>query len=592
MPDTKEKVKRFSQKALRIFSFFRPYWKMWLLLFFVSLLLSALGLANPLIMKFLIDNVLIAKNYPLLRLLMLVFIGITLVSTGVRILVRYAYAKLELSILYDVRNKLFAHIEMMGPGFFEKEKIGDLLTRLGSDITGIEEFISLVFNGFIANIFSLIALLSISLYLNWEITVIALAVVPFYIITQHFYAGKLRNLYRIIKRQSAALTSFFEEKLSMIALVQIFGREAYELQEEKRRTERLINTSLHTTLTVSVAGTIVGLLTFAALLFVLWYGGYAVIAGTLSLGALIAIYAYLGSLFGPIEALVGLYTGAQSSLASVDRVFQILDLKPTVRDDPDAVPLPHIKGSVIFDHVRFNYGREPVLQDVSFHVSPGEVVGIVGKSGTGKTTIIQLLSRFYDPAAGDVIIDGHNIRHATLRSLRQHIGIASQNVLLFNATIQENLSYGRSGGVGMREIEAAAREAVIHDVVKALPQQYRTPLGEKGASLSGGERQRLALARLILKRPDLIILDEATSFLDFKTERRVIQNLRRIFAGKTMFIIAHHLATFEDVGRILVLKDGRVVEDGDFKTLLANKGEFFNLYHYQGRAAEHENPET
>lgn len=586
MPDTKEKVKKFWRKVLRIFIFFKPYWKVWIFLFCVSLLLSALGLANPLIIKFLIDNVLVTKNYALLQLLMLVFTGLTLVSTGVRIVVRYAYAKLELSVLYDVRNTLFGHIEAMGPKFFEQKKVGDLLTRLGSDISGIEEFISLVFNGFIANSFSLIALFSISLYLSWKITVITLVVIPFYIASQRLYAGRLRKFYGVIKRQSAALTSFFEEKLSAIALVQIFGREEYELQEERRQSERLIGASLHTTLTSSIAGTIIGLLTFTALLFVLWYGGYQVIAGELTLGGFIAIYSYLGGLFSPIEAIVGLYTGVQSSLASVDRVFQILDIAPTVRDEPDAVPLPHIKGSVIFDHVRFDYGRKLILKDVSFHVSPGEVVGIVGESGTGKTTIIQLLSRFYDPASGDVIIDGHNTRHAALRSLRQRIGIASQNVVLFNATIRENLSYGRPRGAGMREIEAAAREAAIHDTIMALPHKYRTPLGEKGMTLSGGERQRLAIARLILKRPDLVVLDEATSFLDFKTELQVLRNLRSVFAGKTMFIIAHRLSTLEDASRILVLKGGRIVEDGDFKTLLARKGEFFNLYRYQDRGAE------
>ncbi|MBI2075512.1 MAG: ABC transporter ATP-binding protein, partial [Candidatus Harrisonbacteria bacterium] len=339
MPDAKEKVKSIkalSHKALRVFAFFRPYWKMWLLLFLLSLFISGLGLVNPLIVRFLIDRVLIAKNYELLRAVMLLFIGLTLVATVIRVVTRYFYRKLELSILYDVRNQLFAHLEHLDVGFFQRKKTGDLLTRLGSDISGIEEFISLIFNGFLANLLSFVFILSISLYLNWRITLMALVVVPFYIVSQRYYAGKLRGLYRVTKRQFAGLMSFLEEKLSAMALVQLFGREEFELQQQKRRMDRIIGKSLEATIVSSYAGTIIGLLTFAALLFVLWYGGYQVIAGTLTLGSLIAVYSYLGGLFNPIEALVGLYTNAQSSLASVDRVFQILDVRPAVKEEPNA----------------------------------------------------------------------------------------------------------------------------------------------------------------------------------------------------------------------------------------------------------------
>ncbi|MBI3114861.1 MAG: ABC transporter ATP-binding protein [Candidatus Harrisonbacteria bacterium] len=582
MPDAKEKVKSIkalSHKALRVFAFFRPYWKMWLLLFLLSLFISGLGLVNPLIVRFLIDRVLIAKNYELLRAVMLLFIGLTLVATVIRVVTRYFYRRLELAILYDVRNQLFAHLEHLDVGFFQRKKTGDLLTRLGSDISGIEEFISLIFNGFLANLLSFVFILSISLYLNWRITLMALVVVPFYIVSQRYYAGKLRGLYRVTKRQFAGLMSFLEEKLSAMALVQLFGREEFELQQQKRRMDRIIGKSLEATIVSSYAGTIIGLLTFAALLFVLWYGGYQVIAGTLTLGSLIAVYSYLGGLFNPIEALVGLYTNAQSSLASVDRVFQILDIKPAVKEEPDAEDLPPIRGSVIFAHVSFAYEPgNPVLKDLSFEVAPGKVVGIVGASGVGKTTIANLIARLYDPQSGNVILDGHNITHAKLASLRRQIGFARQHVVLFNASVKENLLYGRPRGATMDEIIAATKAALIHDAIEILPQKYRTHLGEKGMTLSGGERQRLALARLILKHPHLIILDEALSFLDSKTEERVMENLRRLFAGKTMFVIAHRMGTLEDADKILVLKDGGIAEAGTFTELLGKKGEFSQLY--------------
>lgn len=569
----------FYRKALRIFKFFKPYWKMWLFLFLLSLFISMLGLANPLIIRFLIDRVLIAKSYELLTAVMVLFIALTLVGTGIRIATRYFYRKLELSMLYDVRNKLFEHLEHLDVGFFQRKKTGDLLTRLGSDISGIEEFISLVFNGFLANLLSFISIFSISLYLNWKITLMALIVIPFYIFSQRYYAGRLRGLYRITKRQFAGLMSFLEEKLSAMALVQLFGREEFELQQQKRRMNRIIEKSLETALISSYAGTVIGLLTFSALLFVLWYGGVQVIAGAMTLGSLIAIYSYLGGLFSPIEALASLYTDVQSSLVSVDRVFQILDIAPAVQEEPGAEELAPIKGSVIFDHVTFGYQHGiPVLHNVNFQVAPGEVIGIVGASGVGKTTVANLIARLYDPVSGNVMLDGHNIRHARLASLRQRVGFAGQHVVLFNASIKENLLYGRPHRATMQEVEAAAKAALIHETVMALPRQYHTRIGERGMTLSGGERQRLALARLILKRPDLALLDEATSFLDSKTEERVMANLRRIFAGKTMFIIAHRLSTLDEANRIFVLKNGAIAEQGTFAELLEQKGEFFGLY--------------
>lgn len=569
----------FYRKTLRIFRFFKPYWKMWFFLFLFSLFISALGLVNPLIVRFLIDHVLIGKSYELLTAVMLLFIVITLIGTGIRIATRYFYRKLELSILYDVRNKLFEHLEHLDIGFFQRKKTGDLLTRLGSDISGIEEFISLMFNGLIANLLSLISILFISLYLNWQLTLMALVVVPFYIFSQRYYAGRLRALHRITKRQFAGLMSFLEEKLSAMALVQLFGREEYELEEQKRRMRRMIGKSLETALVSSYATTIIGLLTFSALLFVLWYGGNQVIAGTMTLGSLIAIYSYLGGLFSPIEALAGLYTDIQSSLVSVDRVFQIFDIAPAVREEPNAEPLSQVRGSVIFDHVTFGYlSGTPVLKDVSFSVAPGEIVGIVGASGVGKTTVINLIARLYDPDFGNVILDGHNIKHAKLASLRRHIGFAGQHVVLFNASVKENLLYGRIGRATMQEVESAAKAALIHDAIMALPQRYHTRIGERGMTLSGGERQRLALARLILKRPDLVLLDEATSFLDSKIEEQVMKNLRNIFIGKTMFIIAHRLSTLEDADKIFVFKEGKIVETGTFEALLKQKGEFFELY--------------
>jgi len=574
-------LKQINIKSKRIFSFFTPYWKRWLILFLVSLLLSLLGLVNPLIVKFLIDRVFLEKAYDLLKNLMLVFVGLTLLATITRVITNYFYRKLELDIIYDVRNKLFHHLEALHLGFFQKKRLGDILSRLSSDIGGIEEFISLVFNGLIANLLTFIFILAISLALNWRMTVIVLFFIPLYLISQYYFGGKIRGFYKLLKRQGAILLSFLEEKLSAIFLIQLFGREDYELQREKTKMKEIISTSLKTSLTSSLASNIIALITFLALLFILWYGGYQVIIGMMSLGSLIAIYSYLGGLFSPLEALVGLYTAMQNSLASADRVFEILDIKPAVSEKIGAPKMPKIKGEIVFDNVSFAFNNEPVLKNISFRINPGEVVAFVGASGSGKTTLVNLIARFYDPIQGAIFIDGRNIKEVDLQSLRKQIGLASQNVILFNASIRENMSYGHFESISWSEIKAAARDAEIDKVIELMPRKYMTRIGEKGMTLSGGERQRLAIARLILKHPQIIILDEATSFLDFETELRVMQNIRRIFTGKTIIIIAHRLSILEDTNRIFVLKNGSIVEEGKFKELIEKRGEFFRFYSYQ-----------
>ncbi|GEM_PF-363748 len=569
------------QKAKRIFSFFSPYSSRWIFLFTLSLFLSALGLATPWIMKYIIDDVILEKNYPLFQYLMAALLGITVLISVMRVYINYFYKKVELAMLYDVRNTLFSHLEQMDIKFFERHKIGDLMSRLSSDIGGVESFIVAVFNGLITNALKPVALIAISLYINWQITLITLAVVPFYALSQYHFSSRIRLLSKLEKRQSGTLLSFFEEKLNAMALIQLFSKEGYELQKEQEKSQKIMSTSLKTTLTSSISQAIVGFITFCAMLIGLWYGGSQVMAGMLTLGSLIAIYAYLGRLFAPIEALVGFYASIQGSLASVDRVFQILDLKPAVLEKPEAKEMPQITGNIEFKNVSFRFDDEPILKNIDIEIKAGETVGIVGVSGVGKTTLTSFVPRFYDPYSGEVFIDNVNLKDADIQTLRSQIGLAGQNVTLFNASIKENLTYGAPRDISMGNIIEAAKEAKIHEVINNLPHKYYARAGERGMMFSGGERQRLAIARLILKNPKIIILDEATSFMDYETELAVMENLRRIFKDRTMLVIAHRLSTLEDVSRILVLKDGSIVESGNFEELIAKQGEFYRFYNYQ-----------
>jgi ABC-type multidrug transport system fused ATPase/permease subunit len=572
------------KKVRRILSYFKPFWKNWILIFCLSLFLSGLTLINPLIIKFLIDDVLTAKNFMLLTLLMLFFIGINIISTVIKIITSYYSQKLSQGISYNVRNQLFEHLESLHLGFFFQKEVGDILTRLSEDVNGIEQFVSMIFNRTISNIYTLIIILIICLVLNWKLTVITLLVFPFYIVSQHYYAEKLRRIYAKLRKKYSDLLSFLEERLSAIDLIQIFDREPYELAAEKQKSRRIVGLELQSTFTSSLAENAIGFLTFIILLIVLWLGSREVIAGTMTLGALIALYAYLGGLFAPIEDFAGLYTDVQFSLVSADRVFQFLDTKPAITDQPKAYELPEIRGEIAFDKVNFAYpdgrGEFFAVKDINFIVAPGETIGLVGPSGAGKTTLLSLICRFIDPLHGNICLDGFDIREIRLASLRKNIGFVRQDVILFNTTIKENIFYGNPSAP-MRNIVQAARAANLDDFIQPLPHRYDTPVGVRGMSLSAGQRQRIAIARTILKEPKILLLDEAASFLDPASELTVFENILRLFRDKTKIIVTNRISTLEKMDRIFMMHSGRIIEVGTFSELIKARGDFYKFYSYQ-----------
>ena len=559
-----------------------PYWGLGLTILLLMVLSTALSLSSPLLVKLLIDGVLIDGNKSLLNYLAIVFVLVYLVGSLLQMATSYSYNYLGQRLLLDIRQLLYEHIEALSPAFFSKNKTGDIIQRLYGDVSQIQGLISTRIISIITNVIMAIGIVIMLFTLNAQLTLFTLIVFPFFAMTSVYFSKKIRTREKTVREKSGELLSFFQETISMMPMIQSFVREKTEAIRHMKKSRELIGLSLSGTMLYSSSGLINGLLATLATTFVYWYGGNAIFAGTLTLGGLIAYSNYIGKLFGPITGLVGQNQGIQAAIVSVDRVFEFLDVKPEVKNHEDAVDLKSPKGDISFDQVHFSYdGKTPILKDVSFKIKAGESVALVGGSGSGKSTIASLLLRFYDTTKGSIRIDGRDTRKITLDSLRKHVGIVSQDVTLFNASIAENIRYGRKGASD-DEVMASAYLANIGEFIEdRLPDKFNTIAGEKGAKLSGGQKQRISIARVILKNPRILILDEATSALDSESEKSVQTVLDYLMQGRTTLVIAHRFSTIKNVNRIIVMERGEIVETGTHDELYAKGGAYTRLYDAQ-----------
>lgn len=572
-------TQEFFKKTARVLRYFRPYWRIWACLYVVAFFYTVLALANPLITKLLIDDVLVNKNEQMLVMLMWVFAAVNVLAVIVQIITAYMHQKFKSLILFDVRNDLFRHLETLDVEFFARHKLGDMLTRLTDDVDGIETFVSLFFNTLVLNIFFAVVTLAIAFTLNWQLTLAALVVVPFVVMTQKHYGKVLRDYYGRIAVASSDYLSYLAERLSAMPEVKGFVREGYELERQKKKALHVIDIALKATLTQSISSGVAGLLVFLSLLYVTWEGSHLVFSGVMTIGTLVALSTYINGLFGPVRALTDLNVSFQTTMVYVGRVFAILDMKPRISEKPGATELKAVKGRITFRNVSFTHEtrKEHTVENLNLEIRPGKIVGLVGPSGCGKSTLAHLLVRFYDPERGRVLLDGTDVRDARLDSLRQHIGIVPQEAVLFNANVRENIAYGKPHA-SHEEIENAARLADIHDFIISLPHGYETSVGEHGLTFSGGQMQRIAIARILLKDPEVIILDEATSFLDGKNESEILGIMHKLARKKTIIIITHRVSSLKDVDRIFVFCGGKVVEQGSFSHLAKEGAMFRKLY--------------
>jgi subfamily B ATP-binding cassette protein MsbA len=582
----------------RLFVFVRPYWKMLTVAGVILTINSLLSLVLPLAISRIVDATFVQASMQLLNevtiLLLVLFATQAVLSFGQTYLISWVGER----VVANLREELYGHLQTMPLRFFTNQRVGDLLSRLGNDVMTIQEAVTSTLLNLLSQLITFIGAIVIILVMSWHLTLTILAIVPLAVILIILLGRMVRQISRQVQDALADVSATAEEALSGIRIVKSFAREPYEMSRYNDSVERLFGISIKRVKIRSILGPLIWLIAYIAIAIVLWVGSRQVISGALTPGELVSFLLYAMMIASPIGAFTGLYSQFQQALGASERVFELLDAPPEMQDEPDAIPLPRIEGEVCFEGVSFDYGDTSQEREILHHVEvtalPGEVVALVGPSGAGKTTLVNLIPRFYDPTAGRITIDGHDIRHVQMRTLREQIGIVPQETALFSGSVRDNILYGKLDATE-QEVEAAARAANAHNFILELAEGYDTRIGERGVKLSGGQRQRIAIARAILKNPRILILDEATSSLDSESEQAVQEALQRLmrstdgFLGqnRTTFVIAHRLSTIINADRIMVLNDGRVVEHGTHAELLARDGGLYRrMYALQFRLDE------
>ncbi|MDF0665030.1 MAG: ABC transporter ATP-binding protein [Nitrospira sp.] len=488
----------------------------------------------------------------------------------------YLTAWVSQEVVADFRKHLFSHLQTLTVSFFARRRTGELLSRLMTDVTVIQSIVTEAPIDGVKQLVTFVGGITFLLMMNWRLCLLILILLPLLVLVAKIFGRRLKSLSTSIQDQTAALSTLVEEVISGIRIVKSF----VQTQREKARFADQVDHTLHLTLRraaiMAVFIPVISLLTFSSATAVLWYGGRQVIEGVVTPGDLFAFVLFAGILIGPFSSAARVFAQVKEAQGATQRVFEILDAQPDICDRPDAQTLVTVDGQMRVESVNFSYdARHPVLSNLSFEAKPGELVALVGPTGAGKTTVVNLLHRFYDPTEGRITIDGKDLRQVTVESWYRQIALVPQETILFGGTILDNIRYGDMAANETAVLEAS-QAAHAHDFITSLPDGYQTLVGEKGVNLSGGQRQRIAIARAILKNPRILLLDEATSSLDTESERLVQEALQRLMEGRTTFVVAHRLSTIQSADRILVLDKGKLVEEGTHTQLMARNG----LYHY------------
>ncbi|MBX3350166.1 MAG: ABC transporter ATP-binding protein [Nitrospira sp.] len=488
----------------------------------------------------------------------------------------YLTAWVSQTVVADFRKHLFEHLQKLTLSFFARRRTGELLSRLMSDVTVIQSLVTETPIDGVKQLVTFVGGITFLLLMNWQLCLLILVLLPLLVVVSKMFGRRLKSLSTAIQDHTAALSTLTEEVISGIRIVKSFVQTGRERTRFADQVEQTLHLTLRRAGIMAVFIPVISLLTFSSATAVLWYGGRQVIDGAVTPGELFAFVLFAGILIGPFSSAAKIFTQIKEAQGATQRVFEILDAQPDIDDRPDAHPLGTIAGHVRMEDVTFSYDtRHPVLVHLSFEAKPGELVAFVGPTGAGKTTVINLLHRFYDPIEGRLTIDGRDLQDVTLDSWYRQIALVPQETILFGGTILDNIRYGNREANEATVVEAS-QAAHAHDFITNLPDGYQTVVGEKGVNLSGGQRQRIAIARAILKNPRILLLDEATSSLDTESERLVQEALQRLMEGRTTFVVAHRLSTIQRADRILVLDKGQLVEEGTHTQLMEHRG----LYHY------------
>ena len=602
------------------------------------LITTGMGLLMPLVLRDLIDRTIPTGNIPRLVLLAVALLIIPGVNGLVNVIQRRLNARVGEGVIYDLRVALFEHLQRLSLRFFTNTKVGELMSRLNNDVVGAQNAISSTLVSIVTNIIQAAGVLAVMLTLEWRLTLISVFIMPFFILAARRMGAGLRDAARQVLEANARMNAMANETLNIggTLLVKLFGRTDVEVGRFAERAAEVRDAGIRRAVLGVIFFVIVGLLSAVGTALVYGIGGYLVILKAFTIGTIVAFGAYLNNLYGALQGLANAPVDFATSMVSFERVFEVIDLPADIQEQPGALALQNVRGELVFDDVSFCYedstrnllndvrrfgqtdnvqtalsgnkpdkaehevaeeeaprhsqAREDALEHVSFSALPGQLVALVGPSGAGKTTLTYLIPRLYDPTAGRLLLDGHELRDVTLDSLAAQIGMVTQETHLFHDTIRTNLLYAHMDAT-QESLEAACRAANIHDFIMDLPKRYETIVGERGYRLSGGEKQRVALARVILKDPRILVLDEATSSLDSESETLIQEALKRVMMGRTNIVIAHRLSTILAADLILVMDRGQIVERGSHEELLAQHGLYAHLYETQFNRASRESPD-
>ncbi len=580
-----------SRLARRLYKYLRPYMKLVVLGSLALLAGSACQLVEPYLVKVGIDRYMLPGDAEGLVGLLWIYLAVSLGDFVFGFAQAYITNYLGQRTMYDLRMDIFGHLQRLSLRYFDRNPVGRLVTRATGDVEVLNQLFSSGLVTVIGDLAMIVGIMAAMLLLDWKLALLTFSILPVLLVLTFIFRRKLREAFRLVRARIARITAFLQEALSGMSVVQLFNQQEKTSARFDALNAQNMDAHLKTVFYYALFYPLMELIGAVATAIILWYGGLQVMEGTLTFGVLVAFIQYTAKFFRPISDLSEKYNIFQAAAASSERIFELLDTRQIIPEADNPVRPDRVEGRVEFRDVHFGYNEdEPVLKGVSFVAEPGEKIAIVGSTGAGKTTIINLLSRFYDIQGGEITIDGTDIRKLDKKTLRRNIGLALQDVFIFSGTVKSNIALGESDPA-MERVAMSAGAIGADEFIRKLPGGYDHVLSERGSTLSTGERQLLSFARVMYKSPRILVLDEATSSVDTHTEYAIQQALERLIAGRTSLVVAHRLSTIRNVDRILVMHRGRIVETGSHEQLLAKRGIYFNLYQLQYKDQEPARPE-
>jgi ATP-binding cassette, subfamily B, bacterial len=590
------------QKKIRISDLLYPHWLLLSLAFIAVVGESLTDLLEPWPLKIVFDYVFGSKRMPewlagivswigtdkasILNFAVLAVIVIAIFGALSSYFEKYLTSSVGQWVMHDLRRVLYSHIQKLSLSYHDQKRTGDLISRVTSDIDAVQNLISNVLLGILVNVLTLVGMVAVMFYLNWKFTLIALAVAPGLFLVVYYFTHRIKKASRDQRRKEGEVVSVLEEVLSSIRVVKAFAREDYEQKRFEQESRESVEAALQARNVKAKLPPIVEIIVACGTCLVLWYGARLVMSGGLTSGELLIFLLYLGKMYKPMRELSKMTDTISKASVGWERIREVLENEMQVRDMPGAKQAPRFKGKIEFDHVAFSYSEtQPILKDLSLNIEPGRLAALVGPTGAGKTTIVSLLPRFYDSTAGEIRIDGQDVRKFKQKSLREQISFVLQESLLFRAPVWQNIAYGKPEAT-REEIIRAAKLAHADEFITAMPEGYDTMIGERGVTLSGGQRQRITIARAVIRNAPILIMDEPSAGLDAASEKLVFDALGNLMEGRTSIVIAHRLATVVRADVIFVIEGGQVVEQGTHQELLENGGLYSRLYELQFKGDE------